>query len=160
MTAIASEKSRGGFLARFVLMRLPSRFKRMIYVSSIFGLIENSKDPDMELMTKLNEVLQLAKSGPKSCELPIHIRMTIWKNLDVQHMDIGEDKSIALNEVIQRALSIENCSKIGEQLAKSAPAWLQYGSVAAMAHDVVVLIKQLKKFHGQPRFAPSGASAA
>lgn len=142
----------GSFIERRVLSKLPRRIKRMIYVSSIFGLIHDAKDPDMELVRKLNELIHLSRSE-KTCELPIHIRKTIWKNLDVRNVSISNDKAIPLNTVIQSDLSIENCDAIGKTLAAAAPQWLNYGSIATMATDVIVLIKQLKKLHGQTRVA-------
>lgn len=132
------------FAANVVLKRLPRNFKRMIYISSVVGLIFNRDDPDMVLIEKLNEIIHLARDV-KTCQLPMHIRSAIWKNLDTSNVQVGQGKRITIGEILEKPLDSDRCSYIGEQIASSSPKWLTYGSKAIMANDIVVLIKHLQK---------------
>lgn len=143
MLALSNTVCKESFISRHVFMRLPRHYKRMIYVSSIFGLILNGEDPDLKLIRKLNEIIHLARDA-KTCELPIHIRRVIWKNLDSNNLSIGNGESIAITDIISSQLNSENCNSISEQIARSAPKWLNYGSTTVMSNDIIALIKHLK----------------
>lgn len=132
------------------LAHLPRRFKRMIYISSLFGLILNTENPDRELLNKLNDLISLAKNS-RTCEVPILLRKAIWKDLGQHNLNIDAGESIALQDVASRSLTTDNCLAIGTHIAKLVPAWLCYGSVAIMANDVIMLIKQLRNLQGNPK---------
>ena len=132
----------GSFVARHGLRRLPRNFKRMVYVSSILGLLMDNDRPDRRLIQKLNEIIELARDT-KACEFPIYIRSAIWENLD-KSLKIDDQQTIAFTEVLRSDLTTDVCKAIGVQLASKVPAWLSYGSTAIMANDVILLIKQLR----------------
>lgn len=154
MSNFATIVDEKGWIAKYALVRLPRRFKRMIYMSSLFGLMYENQPTDTEIVRKLNELIDLARDS-KTCDFPIHIRKAIWKKLDVTHLSIGNNELISLDEVIRKSLSTENCLAIGEQIAKHVPAWLRYGSIAVMANDVIILIKHLRNLHNSMRLNPA-----
>lgn len=143
------------FIARHGLKKLPRNFKRMVYVSSIFGLLMDNDHPDRRLIQKLNEIIELARDT-KACEFPIYIRNAIWENLDKGSFTINDKQSIALTEILRSDLTTDACNAIGLQLASKVPSWLSYGSPAIMANDVIQLIKQLRNII---KTAPSMAPA-
>lgn len=130
--------------ARVVLKRLPRNFKRMIYISSVVGLIFNRDDPDMAIIEKLNEIIHLARDV-KTCQFPMHIRSAIWKKLDSASLDMGQGNKISIGEILSQPLDADRCAMLGQQFASNSPNWLNYGSKAIMANDIVILIKHLQR---------------
>lgn len=124
---------------------LPRSFKRLIYVSSILGLFEQTQDPDMTLVVKLNETFKLAQY-PDAFAFPMYIKSVIWKNAISEAILLKGANSVAIGDLIKMELNSKECSTIGEYFAKQSPTWLKYGSLDLMANDIVLLIKQLKLF--------------
>lgn len=156
-TSIAlTNKARGGFFSRrFAKMlenNLPRRFKRLIYVSSIMGLMQQVRDPDMTLVTKLNDTLKLAQY-PDAFAFPMYVKSVIWKDAMFDTVCIHANNQVAIGDLIKQELSSKDCTAIGEYFANQAPSWLKYGSLEFMVNDVVSLIKQLKRFNGQAAMA-------
>lgn len=130
--------------------KLSRRFKRLIYISSVMGLLEEVKDPDMRVIQKLNEIFKIAKY-PDAIVFPMYIKSLIWKDVSSMAVMVDSDKQLALHSVMRIDLTTEEFTAIGEHFAKRAPSWLRYGSVESMVEDVVKLIHQLKRYHITPR---------
>lgn len=132
------------YIKRLMKDMLPRRIKRLIYLSSILGVIEHvQKDPDLILIEKLNDVLKLAENA-NSYRLPIYVKSLIWK-------DIEQDQSILVNQQyipvcqihIQPSMSQTDKSKLAEFFTFRTPDWLKYGSEQLMENDVLNLIDNL-----------------
>lgn len=126
--------------------RLPRRFKRLIYVSSILGLMQQVRDPDMALVTKLNETFKLAEY-PDAFAFPMYIKSVIWKDAMFDQVCIHADRSVAIGDLLKENLTNRDCAAIGEYFASHTPNWLKYGSLEVMINDVVSLIKQIRQFN-------------
>ena len=151
-TATLKLKKHSGFFSRSFLKllenNLPRRFKRLIYVSSILGLIQQMQDPDMILITKLNNVFKIAHH-PDAFAFPMYIKSVIWKNTMFDVVHIGNDKEVAVCDLVNHELSNRECAAIGEYFANNAPSWLKYGAIDTMVNDIVMLVKQLKQFNAK-----------
>jgi hypothetical protein len=149
-TATLAPIPRGGLFSRMFTKvlenRLPRKFKRLIYVSSILGLIQQMQDPDMELVTKLNETFKLAEY-PDAFAFPMYIKSVIWKDALFDHVSIHSDRNVAIGDLIKEDLNSRDCAAIGEYFATHSPSWLKYGAIDFMVNDVVLLIQQLKHFN-------------
>ncbi len=145
-------KPRDGFFSRAFAKvlenNLPRRFKRLIYVSSILGLMQQARDPDMTLVTKLNDTLKLAQY-PDAFAFPMYVKSVIWRDAIFDTVCLRADQRIAIGDLIKQDLTGKDCTAIGEYFASQSPSWLKYGSLEFMVNDVVSLIKQLKTFNGQ-----------
>lgn len=133
--------------------RLPRRFKRLIYVSSILGLIQQMKDPDMALVIKLNTMFKLA-NNPDALAFPMYIKSVIWKDVMLEAVCISTtDEQVPITALLDQELNSKDCTAIGEYFARQAPAWLKYGAIDTMVNDIVLLVKQLKQFNTNSKFA-------
>jgi len=145
--------SRRGFFGTRIASALARscsrRVKRLIYISSIMGLLEQVKDPDMQVVGKLNEIFKIAKH-PEAFTFPMYIKSFIWKDVGNMAVQVDEQTSLAIPQILSCDLSTRECTAIGEHFAKRAPAWLKYASLELMVEDVVRLVHQLKSFHAQP----------
>jgi hypothetical protein len=131
--------------AKILENKLPRSFKRLIYVSSILGLIQKMRDPDMVLVGKLNEVFKLAEY-PDAFAFPMYIKSVIWKNASTEQICFENGEQIDVGDLIKKDLTAIQCTAIGRHFASQAPSWLKYGSMDLMVNDIVMLIKRLREF--------------
>ena len=123
---------------------LPRRIKRLIYLSSILGVIEHvQQDPDLELIEKLNNVLKLAENA-NSYRLPIYVKSLIWKNMEQERGVLLNEQYIPVSDIkISDRMSYVDKTKLAEFFSFRTPEWLKYGSEQLMENDVVNLIDNL-----------------
>lgn len=141
----ARDESSGNFFTRFLArlaeVKLSRRLKRLIYISSIFGVIKQIKDPDMTLITKLNEIFKVARY-PDAFIFPMYIKSMIWKSAATRSVIIN-NKEVPVAGLKCRGLNNEEREEIGVYFAANAPEWLRYGSNTVMVSDVSLLLKQI-----------------
>ncbi len=147
MSSLLSRSFNGNFFSRYLNKNfgevLPRRIKRLLYVSSAMGLLLRTKNPDMRLVSRINDKLKLAYNA-SGMLFPIYIGSIIWKNLlsNVIELNIG---AVPVSEINVHKLSDMDCWKTGLFLARNTPEWLQYGSNELMAsdiHDMLVLLDE------------------
>lgn len=130
------------YFYRLIEQKLPRRVKRLIYISSILGLIQQVKEPDMRLVDKINRVFKVANS-PEAYRFPVYIKGVIWRGMCAD-ITVG-DKKVTICSLKDTVLDQEEQLRVGNYFALQAPDWLKYGSMDLMVQDVLVLIGQLKK---------------
>lgn len=138
---------------KFLFKKVPKRFKRIVFISSIMGMIEQSRDANMELVNKVNEIFQLAKD-PKTFLLPVHFNSVIWTDITADSPLGGDPEAnevcrICLRDINDRILSHDECEAIGRHFAKNVPDWLKYGSFELMVSDVIRLVREIASFKVQ-----------
>lgn len=146
-TSTASSSVQPGFFKRvlsdFVASKLGARYKRMIFMSSIYGLIQQVKDPDLALVQKLNDVLKLSHY-PEAFQLPIKVKSLIWTDCKEGYIDTGMDM-ISFSEIKGKELPVEKCRFVARYFSNRAPNWLRYATPETMEDDVIRLIQQMKR---------------
>ncbi len=151
-TTTSTLKPKMGFFTRIFTKildnYLPPKFKRLIYVSSILGLIQQMQDPDMALVKKLNDTLKLAHF-PDAYAFPMYIKSVIWRGAMFDQVCLHTNETVPIGELMKQDLNSKDCTAIGEYFASQTPEWLKYASIEVMVNDVVRLIKQLRQFSGQ-----------
>lgn len=146
---------------KYLSNRTPSRIKRLIFVTSLMGIIEeknrlNSKrdtsnfkrlfiltPKDREIAKNLNEVLNLSSTSDSSLVLPMVARSFIWGEFS-QHPYIEiNHQSIALTEYDKIEKIDPNFKCLTAYLISIMPIWLLYGSYGLIHHDIVLLLKEV-----------------
>ena len=114
---------------------LPTRLRRMLYVGSFAGMVLHIRDPDLKLVSKMNDVLRLAHR-PSGWIPPFMISDVVWQHCkdEAVRLSSGEKpiSQVALNET----LSDNDCWRIGLFAARNCPESLRYGSDQVMAADI------------------------
>ncbi len=131
--------------ARYIAYYFPRRFKRLIYISSIMGLLQQIKDPDMLLIGKLNDLFKVAKHDDAFI-FPMYIKSFIWKDIGIAPIAVDETHGLNISQIMARDLSVTEANAVGDFFANKVPNCLRYGSTKLMASDVTLLIKQIKAF--------------
>ena len=123
-------------LHRFLMGILPSKAKRMFYLTSAMAVITNNRSPDRTVLEKLNKPLKLGYD-PNSMLFSAYIGFDIWKTLSVE-----EQAQLQLSQMDESQMW-----KVSVLFAEKCPDWLQYGSNQLMItdiHDLISIIMQLK----------------
>ncbi len=130
------------FMSRFLMDHVPSRIKRLIFLSSIIGVIEHVETPDQEMLNKLNTVLKLAHNN-EAMALPIHIHSWLWKDCDLESSFNVEGKELNITSIASANLNKSGFLKVAEYLISKAPEWIIYDSEQAIAKDLEIVFKNV-----------------
>lgn len=118
------------------------KIKRVIYISSIFGILSQVKNPDKVLVVKLNAILNIAKN-PESMMYPMQIQSLIWGGGASKAVITLNGVNYLISDLINQSQTINEYKQIAEYFAENAPGWLNYGSKAAMMIDVMLMIEDV-----------------
>ena len=121
-------------LHRFLMGILPSKAKRMFYLTSAMAVITNNRSPDRSMLEKLNKPLKLGYE-PNSMLFSAYIGFDIWKTLSVE-----EQAQLQLSQMDETQMW-----KVSMLFAQKCPDWLQYGSNQLMITDIHDLISLLTR---------------
>lgn len=122
---------------------LSKRVKRMIFVSSFIAHIQNCRQSDKTLLSKLNLLMQLS-ADDNALDLPMRLHNRIWGNIQVE--EILRDKNLELSsidEIIHMEFVTPQIRTISEEIVKATPEWLKYDSNTKMRADLIKLFKNL-----------------
>lgn len=134
------------FFSRFLTDHVPSRIKRLIFLSSIIGMIKKVETPDQEMLNKLNDVLKLAHNN-EAMALPIHIHSWLWKNCDLNTSIKIDGKDLSITNIAEANLGRNSLIQVAEYLVSKAPEWIVYGSEHAIAKDLELVFKNVSYLH-------------
>lgn len=129
-------------ITRYFNQRFSTQFKRMIFLASVVGLLENIHSPDKAMMAKLNEVLKLAHHND-AIALPILIHSYLWRNCDKDTCLPVNGHLTPLMELSGSEMSASNYRALARYLMGSAPRWMVYGSEQRIAEDLEKMFKNV-----------------
>ena len=95
----------GRFLFTLTKPPIPRRILRLIFISSIMGIINEIKDPDQAIVKKLNKLLKIGYD--QAWALPMHVKSLIWNHLESSVIPIPGG-SIALVDLKRIELNSED----------------------------------------------------
>lgn len=122
------------YLTRVLSERLPRKVKRMLYVSSVIGMVIQRDKPDMAMVERINKVMHLAYRT-SSLLFPVYIGSVIWKNLCGKTVQL-EQGPVEITHLPIHAMQEIDLWRTGVFFSRNAPAWLHYGSENLMTTDV------------------------
>lgn len=127
---------------RYLTKKFSLRFKRMIFISSVLGLLENIQTPDKEMMSKLNDILKLAHNND-AIAFPMYIHSFLWRNCDTETCLPIDGRQVPLTELSGSNMTVANYHALARYLINSAPRWMIYGSEQTIAKDLELLFKSV-----------------
>jgi hypothetical protein len=137
-----------GLFLRYMSDKLPKKFKRMIYLSSIAAFMEQKCDPDSSLARQINSIMRLAKY-PDSMIFPMYIKTAIWKNIGSNPIVTNTGKFVKASDILDKQEYRES-EDVAVHFVSYAPEWLRYADPSVMLNDVMDLIHTLKTIRRQP----------
>lgn len=155
MSAVIEKGKRPGIVSRYfsnvARTKTPRKVKRLIYLSTILGMLQNQKDPDIELVKKLNEIFQVARD-PNAYLFPMHIRSMIWKGHCGSTIKLVRGV-VPITEIKNLNLTDTDATDIGVYFAEHSPEWIRYGSNDLLISDVKKMLQQLMDYNHKHCFA-------
>lgn len=125
------EQTPGGFVERSVLKLahalIPRRTKRLILYASLTALLKQQSELDRQTLEKLNQVMGLTTETVDAMNLPVKLRVAIWKG--------SQPIRIPDTFFTQQPNEQDLQSTLAELIAK-IPAWLRYGKDTELKADV------------------------
>ena len=136
-----------GWLDRLLKKKLSYRLKRMIFLSSVLGLVENIQHPDNELLSKLNSVLKLAHDK-QALKFPIMIHSWIWRRQkdNVIYLD---GRAVPISELVNLHEGDVDFDQIAAYLFNAAPDWVVYSKFPTVSEDLRKLFDEVKEMKGK-----------
>ena len=124
----------------------PVRIKRLMFVFSVLGFVDEAIEDDLSLIDQLNGLLRLPKS-PDVCKASMQVKHAIWKDaaINFEYMDLHRPphaRRAVLGQDRDRMVSffIDNC-----------PKWLHYGDKTNdMRRDLTRLFEVVGEMHPLP----------
>ena len=126
-------------LHRFLMGILPSKAKRMFYLTSALAVLINNRSPDRAVLAKLSKPLKLGYD-PASMLFSAYIGFDIWKMLSQE-----EQAQLQLSQMDETKMW-----KVSMLFAEKCPDWLQYGSHQLMTTDLHDLLSILIRIQPVP----------
>ena len=122
---------------QMLMLHLPRRTKRMIFLTSLTALIKNTTSLSNETLHRLNELMGLAYEE-KAMLLPAQYCSGIWCGktfCEVCQKDISQSKS----------LSTETLYEMVNHVYESMPQWLRYARDIDIQGDIARLLDNREK---------------
>lgn len=136
------QKKLGDLLCKYV----PRRFKRLVFLTSVYGMIEGVDIPDAEHLKRMNELLHLARDS-KALALPILLQSKIWKSRLAFPVIRLSEREICIGDLKTSMLCTRDYDYLAAYLIEKAPRCLNYGSLALVARDLerLFMVRTLAK---------------
>lgn len=138
------QHSKESLIVRLIGKMLPDHMKRAIFVSTFVAHIKDCKNPDKELMNKINTLLNLTQDDI-TLFAPMKMHSRIWDKVELKEIFIG--KNIQIDDIHQIAeyKFIKNQVRlVSEELVKKTPRWLRYSSNTQMRSDLMKIFNNME----------------
>lgn len=113
---------------QYLVNRLPSHLKRIIFLASITAVAKDVKEADDEFIDKLNELMQLSNTGNNALKLPIFINKLIWSHKECIQRDL---------DVLTSSVSdVQVRQECVDRIDQYTPTWLKYADRDTIIGDL------------------------
>ena len=130
---------------QYALNHLPRKAKRLIFVATLFRIIDGIQANDSELIAKLNSILQISKND-QAWEFPMSFSTLVWRNLNSNIIQLYSG-DIAIYDLKNASLEYEDNKAVADWFISHMPDWLRYGSDELLRYDITSLLTQIRKLN-------------
>lgn len=114
------------------------RYKRMLFISSVYAVFTNMYHPSKEFLQKFNDILQLAHT-PNALEFPMMIAIHLWHRLITDpYMTLGGRQVNLIDYWKNTYLSFSSYLLIADDLITRCPKWMVYDNSTNIAKDLQI----------------------
>lgn len=121
---------------RVLFHLLPSRMKRLMFISSLSGKIAGTSELDRATLLRIQQEFKLTNVDPHAMELPIACTDKIWGKRPVEDL---------VCPVFLHQKSNHDLTRIARQIVVMMPCWLVYDEI----FRVVIEVRQLLEARDQ-----------
>lgn len=141
-----NKKLKYKFKNLFLKFFIPSKTKRLIFISTILAAIKDINEPDEKLIHRLNNLLNIADRD-KAMVLPMYFGIKFWNKKLPYGITINSlpNKHFTLKDIDNKNLTLAQLRIVGNTVIHNTPDWLRYGSRRSMRTDLLSLFSLLPK---------------
>lgn len=133
-----SRQSRLATFLQWLVSKLPPRLKRIVFTGMLLGYFDEKKDPDLELIKKINDTFKAA-SSVHAYELPFAVKSILWKDFDINSLNL---QTTEINGV--RRLTLSSKSDICSHIVSTLPEWIRYASPSRIYKDTLFILNEVE----------------
>lgn len=130
------------FIYRVLSSKTPKRIKRLLFVSSLLGLLDDAERTDKEMTVKLNSLLKVAHNH-EALLFPIAVKSLIWNKLIKEPNLTIEGTEYSIFDFKKIKNVDRNYDLLISFILTQMPIWLVYGSKNLMHHDLQMLLEKV-----------------
>lgn len=116
--------------------------RRMIFLSSIYGLIMDNQKPDRVNTSQLSQALNIARN-PDAIQFPMAIKSVIWYKRIPSGLMV-EGRQYQVSDIARADLTKNVHEALVTEFLEKTPAWLRYAKTSQMRYDLECLFKLLQ----------------
>lgn len=124
------------------MKRLPSKVKRLMFISSALGLLYKVNASNIEVITSLNDVLNVTKDS-NALAFPMYIKNVIWSDLTDDQI-IVNGRVMTISSINLTSLSYNERNDIADYFAVNIPYWLKYADINSIKNDLLMILNNSK----------------
>lgn len=129
-------------LKNLAMKRLPSRMKRLMFISSALGFLYKVNASNMEVINNLNDILNVTKN-PSAMAFPMYIKDVIWSDLSDDKIVIN-GRTMTISSIDLTSLSNNERADIADYFATNIPYWLRYSDIISIRNDLLLILNNSK----------------
>lgn len=118
-------------LMRVSFHLLPSRMKRLMFLSSLYGQVSKEKEINQERLVRFKEAFDLCRD-PRAIALPMACSDRIWNKRTI-------DELVCKDNLCSRDTE-KDITRIARMIVVGMPCWLVYDHTTKIVQDVKKLL--------------------
>lgn len=127
-------RTNGHVLSYFARRFLTWKLRRLIFLSSLYGVVSQVRHVDEENAKRLVKALNIA-NNPDSVQLPVAVKSAIWSHR-VENGFYIEDRHLNVQDLGSKDIKDADLEEIARWIVKKMPYWLHYAKSTQMLYDV------------------------
>lgn len=128
-------------LAVLLALFMPVHGKRILFITSVYLHVTNTRRPETSTLAKLNEAMRLAQDV-EALLLPAYLYQLVWNERLDQALGEAYGKNL-LSEPVDPLQTLQACT----EFVRSVPRWLHYGTYSDMVQDVAKVFENARRHH-------------
>lgn len=132
------------FITRYFKHHLSYNSKKLIYLTSILGILEYETPVDRKIIEKLNSILFLV-NHTSFIVLPLYFRFWIWKTVSMKSNIILSTGKVTIGSFKIEQLTENEYFDVANHFVRRMPSWLRYDNEFNMLRDLCIAFKELYK---------------
>lgn len=146
MTSLTTPQAALGLLHRSIVKTvyrvLSWKSRRMIFLSTIYGMATDLQQPDEARIFQLTRALNLARN-PETLQLPLAIKSVVWYKRLPSGLEV-EGQNFQVSDMTRTDLTEDTQEALLNELLQKTPSWLLYARPGQMRYDLECMFKFLR----------------
>ncbi len=136
------------FFNRTIRNAIPWRFRRLVFLSSLYALITSRRVFDKKHINQLNKTLNLS-NGRKLPNLCVFMASSLWLHNGDKEFHI-DDRTFTIADLGSKSIGKDIQDELIEQIVNDMPLTIRYAKSPQASYDVKRFLQELRYMHVVP----------